>query len=171
MSRWRRDAPFRPVGAGRVALTLDEHEQALLGDLVEEFRHLLDEPTDPAARRLFPTAYPSDAEREAEYQQYMHEELVTARSSAVDVVVATLGASELNDGELQAWLRILNALRLVLGTRLDVSEDTDPADGLFEREGRGWRLADTPDAMARFAYLWLSELLDAAVHAANASME
>jgi hypothetical protein len=170
MARWRRSGPFRPLGGGRTGLVLDDHERALLGDLLGEFRPLLDHPDDPATRRLFPAAYASDPEREAEYRQFMRDELAASRVSAVDVVTATLQAEELEADELQAWLQTLNGLRLVLGTRLDVSEDSDPSDGLFVREGRNVQLADTPDAMARFAYLWLSELLEAAVRAASESL-
>jgi hypothetical protein len=171
VGRWRRSGPFRPLGKGRTELVLEEHERVLLADLLEEFRPLLDHPDDPSSRRLFPTAYANDASQEAEYQQLMRDELASARASAIDVVSATVRASELEPDELQAWLQTLNGLRLVLGTRLDVSEDSDPSEGLFERDGRGWRLADTPDAMARFAYLWLSELLEAAVNAASDTLD
>jgi hypothetical protein len=170
VSRRRQSGPFRALGAGRVGLNLEEHERALLRDLLEEFRPLVEQPDDPSSRRLFPTAYLADAEREREYQQFMQDEMATARRSGIDVVAATMDASELDDSELQAWLRTLNAVRLVLGTRLDVSEDTDPAEGLFERDGRGWRLTDAPDAMTRFAYLWLSELLESAVNAAGEAL-
>jgi hypothetical protein len=52
--------------------------------------------------------------------------------------------------ELDAWLRALNDLRLVLGTRLDVTEDTflEPVD----------RRDPDAQALAVYAYLgWLQE--------------
>ena len=39
---------------------------------------------------------------------------------------ASLEADELTEAELVGWMNAINSLRLVLGTRLDVSEDDDP---------------------------------------------
>ena len=64
----------------------------------------------------------------------------------------TLGRETLSPKEADAWLRALNDLRLVLGTRLDVSEDVDFEDlDLHEPRGRD---------LAVYAYLsWLQEEL------------
>ncbi|MCL6568207.1 MAG: DUF2017 domain-containing protein [Meiothermus silvanus] len=62
--------------------------------------------------------------------------------------------------ELEAWLRVLNDLRLVLGTRLDVDETT-LALGLDPRDPKA------PD-LALYGYLsWLQEQ---AVEAASAAL-
>jgi hypothetical protein len=53
------------------------------------------------------------------------------------------------------WMRTVNDVRLVLGTRLDVTEDTDFEDFEADEESRG--------AFAVYAYL--SALLDAMVRA------
>ena len=156
---WRRQqGPFVSLGDGRVALKLDDDERQVLGTLLEQLAPLLDEPDEPGARRLYPTAYPNDAERDAEYHGLMRDELRTARGTALQVVIDSLGEAELDEGQLMAWLRTLNAGRLVLGTQLDVGEDDDPLDALDP---------DDPRAPARLAYLWLSELLEHATQAAT----
>ena len=58
-----------------------------------------------------------------------------------------------------AWMRALNALRLVLGTRLDVTEDDD----------RGID-PDDPDAPAWALYYFLSGLVDELVDALAADL-
>jgi hypothetical protein len=52
-------------------------------------------------------------------------DLVARRRSAVDVLEATAGATRLDEEQLLAWMRALNDVRLVLGTRLDVTEEGD----------------------------------------------
>lgn len=174
MSRWRKPAgPFESLGDGRFALHLDPDERRVLAGLLPQMAEMLESPNDPDLRRLFPTAYPNDPELDAEYQGLMRDELRTSRSSAMDRVIASLDGDGLDATDMQSWLQTLNAARLVLGTRLNISEDEDPTEGLFVDEpGRGGRgsqrqMADTPEAAARFAYLWLSELLEAAVAAAD----
>ena len=86
-------------------------------------------------RRLFPTAYHDDAERDREYQQLVRDELLDRRLAALDIVDSHRStADELDEAQLSAWMRRVNDLRLVLGTRLDVCEDRRRLD------------ADDPDA-------------------------
>ena len=187
MARWRRQSgPFIAVGAGRYVLNLDADDRQVLRNLLTEMGDTLGATGNPALRRLYPTAYPNNPDLDAEYQELMRDDLEASHRSAVQRVIDTLGdpepgqpeldepeldQPELDQDDLEAWMRTLNAARLVLGTRLEVSEDTDPADGLFVHPDPGNpgppRLADSPDAPARFAYLWLSELLESAVDAAS----
>lgn len=179
------------LAPGRYALMLDVSERKVLANLFADMVDTIDDADRPEMRRLFPTAYPNDPERDAEYQSLMRSELHSSHQAAVHRVLGTLGVAdpdnsgiddpsgdtgpqELDEWDLEAWTRTLNAARLMLGTKLDVSEDTDPADGLFinpgPRDPGPPRLADTPDAAARFTYLWLSELLESAVSAASRNL-
>jgi hypothetical protein len=137
--------------AGGFRLRLSSAERELLRGLAEELRALLDErPDDPALRRLFPPAYEEDGEAEAEYRRLLGESLADGQRKALETVERTLARSELTEAELDAWLRALNGLRLALGTRLDVREDTFARD-LDPRD---------PEAreLAAYAYLtWLEE--------------
>ena len=157
----RRQGPFVPLGNGRVGLRLGDEERQVLANLLPQLAGVLDEPEDPGARRLYPTAYPADPERDAEYHGLMRDELRASRGSALDIVLNSLDERELDEGQLMAWLQTLNAGRLVLGTRLDVGEEDDPGDGLDP---------DDPEAPARLAYLWLSELLEHATQAATSGL-
>jgi hypothetical protein len=162
MAWWRRSGPFVPLGDGRVALKLGEDEREVLGHLLPQLGGVLDDPDHPDVRRLFPTAYPNDAERDADYQRFMRDELATSRSVSLQTVLDTLGNTELSSDELSAWLQTLNAARLVLGTRLDVSEDDGPP----------WELdPDDPDTPTQVAYLWMSELLETATRAAMSGLD
>jgi hypothetical protein len=136
------------TGHGTYAVHLQEGERALLGSLVDQLRELLEATTDdPSVRRLFPTAYHDDAERDQEYQQLVRDELLEGRLAALATVEATVDADELDEAGLSAWLTAINDLRLVLGTRLDVSEDQEALPD------------DHPDAPALIVYGYLSVLL------------
>ena len=103
--------------------TLDVEERALLVRLMDELRALLDGPDDNALlERLFPTAYPDDEEKEAEYQRLMREELVASRVAAIESVSALLGPGDAgaldavwDEGQTIAFMQSINAIRLVLG--------------------------------------------------------
>ena len=140
--------------SGSYEVHLPSAERTLLGNLADQLRELLAETTDdPSVRRLFPTAYHDDPERDREYQQLVRDELLERRLSALATVEATLDADELNEEQLSAWLSSLNDLRLVLGTRLDVSEEQVAVD------------ADDPDAPAYAVYGYLGFLLSEVVDA------
>jgi hypothetical protein len=132
---WRR--LIRPLGRDRYRINLPEALRQLLPVVAQELDGLLDT-EDPSLRRLFPTAYAQDPERDAEYQVLARDQLVDRRRAAIAAFVATADADEVSGEELAAWMRVINDLRLVLGTRLDVSEDepdidpTDPGAGAME---------------------------------------
>jgi len=118
---------------GGFLLLLPEGERELLLQLLGELRNLLKlGPDDPRLRRLYPAAYSDDEEKEAEYRRLTHEELSSGRLAALDLAEQTIAADELTPDQLTAWMHAVNALRLVLGTMLDVSEDdpfaVDPED-------------------------------------------
>ncbi len=137
--------------AGGVRLRFREDEVLLLRELLAELETLLADPDDPALRRLFPPAH-ADKKNEVEFRSLVRDGLVAGRSSALTAVRDTLGHETLSAEEADGWLRALNDLRLVLGTRLDVTEDMD-FDDLDLNEPRGRDLAV-------YAYLsWLQEQL------------
>ena len=145
----------RAAGGG-VELRLGNEERALLLGLAAELRALLDgEPGDPSLRRLFPPAYEDEAD-ERGYRDLAGESLLEGRREALELLSRTADRQRLTPEEADAWLRALNDLRLVLGTRLDVEEDT---------------FAEEPDlttprghALAVYGYLsWLQEQLVAAL--------
>ena len=143
---------FERGEGGAVELRLSRDERSLLAGVVAELRALLDgAPGDPSLRRLFPPAY-DEAEDERAYRDLMGSELLDGRRAALDVVAQTVDHERLSTEEADAWLRALNDLRLVLGTRLDVQEDT------FAEELR----RDDPraPALAVYGYLsWMQEQL------------
>lgn len=101
----------------------------------------------PATRRLFPTAYPDDPDRDAGYQVFARDQLISKRQEAVEIIRTTAEADVLTAEELSAWMGILNDIRLVLGTMLDISEDEDEVD------------PESPDAESRMLYQFLGELV------------
>ncbi|MDQ3757921.1 MAG: DUF2017 domain-containing protein, partial [Actinomycetota bacterium] len=112
---------------GSLRVRLDSEERDLLRTLPGQLRELLEEtPDDPSLRRLFPPAS-DDEEIEAEYRRFMAPDLRDHRLGALAVMESTIDAERLSEDEAAAWLSALNDMRLVLGTRLDVTEDLDPA--------------------------------------------
>jgi len=128
-------APIRRLGEGRYEINLRAEEREVIGHYLEQLRELL-MGRDDSLRRLFPVAYLNDPERDAEYQQMMHGDLLESRFAAIEAMEATLQAKTVSEAELTQWMQSINALRLVIGTRLDVSEvlvevDPDDPDEMF----------------------------------------
>jgi Domain of unknown function (DUF2017) len=141
---------------GSIELGLSREERTLLVGLAAELRSLLDGETgDPALRRLFPPAYDDEGDERA-YRDLMGGELLDGRREALELLARTAEQKRLSAEEADAWLRALNDLRLVLGTRLDVHEDT-LLDDLRPDDERAVGLAV-------YGYLsWIQEQLVAAL--------
>ena len=139
-------------GGYRLRLTPPERE--LLAALPGQLAALLDT-GDPSLRRLTPPAYADDAAARAEYSAMVGGDLVEGRRQALATLARTARADALTEEELGAWLTATNDLRLVLGTRLGVTEETQgmmPAD-------------DDPQAPEWVAYNYLSWLQEEVVTA------
>jgi hypothetical protein len=150
----REDEPRIVPSGGGFRLRLSKQERDILRDLPGQLREIL-ESDDPALRRLFPPAYQGDPEREGEYRRLVHDDLVAGRRRALEVMESTVDARLLDQEQLTAWLGALNDLRLVLGTRLDVTEDD------YDRE----LPQDDPRAAAMALYHYLGWLEAQAVEA------
>lgn len=149
--------PVSVVAADRFRLEFDVEERALVQRLLQQLRGLITEAPedDLRLRRLFPTAYHDDPEHDREYQRLMRDELAASRLASLDEVEDALAQDLLTGDQLAAFMRSLNALRLVLGTLLDVDEDTDPA--ALDR--------DHPLFAEHQLYVWLSWMLEHVVDA------
>ena len=142
---------------GEYVLRLPPEERAVLRELPGQLRELLGS-DDPSLHRLFPPAYTDDIEHEAEYQRYMGDDLLESHKRALEVMEETIDAERLDEEQLTGWLGALNDLRLVLGTRLDVTEDMYE-DGIPPDDPRA-------PAFALYSYLgWLQEqVVEALAH-------
>jgi len=125
-------APIRRRRDGRYAVKLDASVRAVLVTMAEQLAPILG-PNEPMTRRLFPPAYAGDDEGGAErdYRKLVDDALVNHHQEAFTLMARTAQADVLTEAELTAWLSAVGSLRLVLGTRLDVSEDMvapDPED-------------------------------------------
>jgi hypothetical protein len=166
---------FKRRRAGTTA-DLDPGEAGLLAALAEDLLGLLGEgssqdedplaavvglssgplplPEDPALARLLPNAYADDDHAAAEFRRFTEHDLREGKRTGAGTVLATLaplladgGRLVLDRDEVDAWLGTLNDLRLVLGTRLEVTEDT-PLEAPD----------DDPRAQALLVYGWLGWL-------------
>lgn len=146
--RFRRS--IRPGGDGTLEVHLGAAERALLAEVARELGRELDEPDDPSLQRLFPPGYADDAVREAGYQMMMGDQLRRRHLDAALLLAASADADRLDAEQAEAWLRSINAVRLVLGTRLGITDDSAPV-----RVSR-----HDPDLRAWVAYDFLSVLLD-----------
>lgn len=110
-------------------LQLDAQESGILRELLREMRILMeaDIPSgDEVMRRLFPRAHEDDSE-EAAYRDLVGGDLQQAKREAIKDVEQALGPEGPMDATLTVeeagtWLRLLNDLRLAIGTRLEVDE-------------------------------------------------
>jgi len=159
MKRRRHVGPIEPVGDGTFVINLSEQDRLTMTGFVEQLEELLEsDVSDPRLRRLFPVAYHDDPERNAEYQSYMSDELRQSRASSIATVKELLAHSDpISEHQLHGFMIVLNSLRLVLGTLLDVDEsidtddidETDPLYGQAQLYGYlGWLLEWTVSALA-----------------------
>ena len=162
----KRRSPIRESGDGFL-IELGEDEAMLVARLLDEMRQLLTNPSPDSSEqlltaRLFPVAHPNDEVAEAEYQRLMRDELVESKLEAITQVERVLSAERRSDRVvdelgLVAFMQSLNAIRLVLGTMLGVSDDPtlDEVDEQLER---------SPEY---HLYAYLSWLLEHCVRAAS----
>jgi hypothetical protein len=122
---------FAPSGDGGVDVRLPLGIRDVLRSLCDQLEALLtigDRSSDPALQRLSPAAYPDDPLRELEFEQLAGDDLAAGRLADLRELSASVDADVLDDEQVLAWLRTLNDLRLVLGTRLDVTEESGVED-------------------------------------------
>jgi hypothetical protein len=143
----RRTRRFRRTRKG-IEVAIPDHERELLAGLVPQLRELLIGEDDPNLRRLFPTAYPDDPEQEDDYRGLVHDTLLEGRLAALDTFESSVRERTLTDDQPGCWMGSINDLRLVLGTRLDVSEDDVDID------------PEHPEAAAFAVYHYLGWVLD-----------
>ncbi len=145
---------------GDFTLKIPEPERRILRELPAQLRELLEhgDPNDPALRRLFPPATLDDRQTNAEYERLMRDDLLAERLGALETMERTLEADRLTEEELTAWLAAINDLRLALGVRLAVTEETTAADFAALPD-------DDPKVQAYAAYTYLTFLEDHGVAA------
>lgn len=119
---------LEPNDRGTFDVETFEWQRDMLASLVSSLRDLLLDGSSPLLRRLYPTAYPSDPEANDAYNELVHDQLLEQKLAALDTVESSMRATELSLDELTQWMQAINSLRLVLGTRLDISEDDAPRD-------------------------------------------
>ncbi len=132
------DAVFSPATGGRMEVHLHDSIRDLLGQLCDQLELLLQREhpaSDPAMARLFPAAYPDDPLRELEFERMTGDDLTRGRLASLRAVRASLRADALAAEQSLAWMGTLNDVRLVLGSRLDVTEESTEAD--FSGEDAG----------------------------------
>lgn len=159
MRRKRRSGPIERIDTGLFALNLTLDERTTLCGFVDQLDDIISAPhDDPRVRRLFPTAYHDNPEHDAEYQNFMRDELAQSRRSSIAAVRSVLMSEEpMTEPQLYSLMTVLNSLRLVLGTLLDVDEtdgldqipEDSPAFGQAQLyEYLGWLLEWTVSALS-----------------------
>lgn len=147
---------IRKTRKGDFEVRLGDDEREVITNVLQQLAGALrgDAAADPAFRRLFPVAYAQDADKEAEYRELVGDELVQNRLASIELAAAALHEQRIDEERLLALMGAVNDLRLVLGTRLDVSEETDLA--VDPRD---------PQASAYALYGYLGFLLETCVDA------
>lgn len=159
----------RVSAAGAVRAQLERQEVAVLVSLPEQLEAVIAGGDSAVHARLFPAAYldPTEDESEREWQRLMHGELLRGKLEALALFRDTLGgamptASEvlevsLTSEESEAWLAVLNDVRLALGVTLDVTEDLE-----IDKVPM-----DDPRAPGLHLYAYLTWVQDELIHAVS----
>jgi hypothetical protein len=152
--------PFRARGEDVVA-RLDGAEAGILGLLLDQLEQVLDDDRpgdDPVLARLLPEGHRGDPALAADYRDLTESALRSGKADDLATVRATLpgegGEVRLDRDQAGAWLRTTNDLRLALGVRLDVTEDTEPPEDLVDE-----------DAHQLAVYYWLTAVQGSLVDA------
>jgi hypothetical protein len=116
------------AGDGGVDIRLEPELRELIASLARQLGELIDDPEaqdSPGLARLFPPASVDDPMEALGFEQLMGEALRAGKRESAAVVRATATNDHLDPEQTLAWMRCLNDVRLVLGTRLEIEEDTD----------------------------------------------
>ena len=155
--------PFRAARGGDVVARLDPAEAGVVGLLLDQLEQLLEADADdvrgdPVMDRLLPDGHRGDPELAADYRELTEASLRSGKADDLAMVRATLpldgGEVRLDVEQAGAWLRTSNDLRLAMGTRLDITEDTEPPEEVTGEEDQ--QLA---------VYYWLTALQGSLVDA------
>jgi Domain of unknown function (DUF2017) len=170
---------FERVDSDSIQVLISRHERMLLSNLLGQLIDVLHDEADPAARRLFPNAYPNDPEAAREFRRYtvtglaerkisgataMREELIDASDASADISEddSAQGGNSgprsaqkilLTEQQAWQWLRTLTDLRLTIADRLGIEQEDD--DGRVDEAA--WPLQQ--------AYHWLGVLQESLVAA------
>jgi hypothetical protein len=146
---------------------------------------------DPAMERLFPDVYPEDPEQQAEFRRLTQDDLKAAKIDQAKTVLADLidnggiDVTRLDTGSIEdaslegngpeggrevrlpeeradVWLRALTDIRLILGTRLGVEDDTDIYAEIDAAVGRD---PTSPRVSQLTVYAFLTQLQGSLVEA------
>lgn len=158
------------MSAPMVRIRMARVEGAQLAQLVDDFRELVGanrDVEDPAIGRLVPDPYPGDEESSRSFREATRDDLLDRRTLDADIVRTALAGMRGDLGEMSqseaftehdldippsdidAWMRTLTALRLVIAERLGIEsdDDHDPEDPRFGvYDWLGYRLELTIDA-------------------------
>ncbi|GAB3302104.1 DUF2017 domain-containing protein [Geodermatophilus aquaeductus] len=155
--------PFRRKG-GAVVARLEAAEAGVLGLLLDQLEQLLtadDVDGDPVMARLLPAGHRSDPAIAADYRDLTEAALRSGKTDDLAAVRASLPAGggdvRLDRDQAAAWLRTTNDLRLALGERIGITEETEPPEDPAGEEGQ--QLA---------VYYWLTALQGSLVDAVAA---
>ncbi len=138
------------LATGRFRLMLDDSTRDLLASVGPQLSDILMSGDTEMTARLFPPAHPDDEDKEAEYRRLMGDDLLARRFDDLDQLQAALDAESMTTEELEAFLRAVNSVRLVLSAAIGI-ETEDDAHVPIE--------LDDDDAVPRIAYEWMTELL------------
>ncbi len=121
---------------------------------------------DPALARLFPDGYRGDADAAAELRELTQPSLrelkVDNASTVLDDLPLDGGQVRLDADGAEAWLLAINDARLVLGARLELTDDTDLASELDDAVAAD---PTSPRVMAISVYHYLSFLQETLIEA------
>jgi Domain of unknown function (DUF2017). len=121
---------------------------------------------DPVVERLFPDVYPTDPVQQAEFRRLTEADLRAGKLKQARGVLADLleagGEVRLTPERAELWLRALTDVRLALGTRLGVTDDTDIEAEIDAAVGRD---PGSSRVMQLTVYLYLTYLQESLVGA------
>lgn len=138
--------PFERSG-DEFVLVLDPNERSVLQQMPELLAG------DDAGGRLSYVAHSDDPDADARYQELVSDDLAGLRRADRNRLEAVLGGETIGPEDVEAFMRVIGEVRLVLAARLGIEDD-------------GWEADLGAESDPELALLgWLGYLQDAAVGA------
>ena len=126
------EQPFTLRRDGSVDAKLQAEEAEVVLRMASDILDELEDVDDPGLRRLFPPAYEQDPKADEEFRSLTKDDLIERKKLAVNMVIKSIEhgktkrgvwSARLDEETAHSWLGVVNDARLIMGTRLNVTED------------------------------------------------
>ncbi|MBG01408.1 MAG: hypothetical protein CL470_03975 [Acidimicrobiaceae bacterium] len=117
-----------PETNGSYKIEITDWQKELFRNLIEEVSEIISDRENPLGNLLFPIAYQNDIDANSEFDSLTKGDLEESHLSALKILEEIPEVGEVSEETLLKVMQAINILRLVLGTRLDITDEDTPIE-------------------------------------------